>query len=237
MARLTPEEIDRYRQAGWAAADPALPEMLLAPARVVARTLAKRNPWQELLSGIHNPFGRHAFPADAWKFLDIAESAAVLDAVEDVLGPDIVLWDSELYLDPAALPADESLWWPIEPLAGTIAILCMKTGKLLLIDVTRRSEVEPRLRAAEGPFYLLRYMPAASHFNREPRFLANRRAAEARALINYAKRPIWLVRGADRGDNDFAAGFFLPAAQWAGADAAADGWNRGRGLDMDEKES
>ena len=217
MARLTASEIERYRQTGFALAGEALPDSLLNPTRAVAAALAERKPWQELLSGIHNPFGRHTCAADAWIFLDIAESAAVLDAVEDVLGLDIVLWDSELYFEAAALPADEALWWPVEPLAGTIAIVAMATGSLLLIDVTRRREIAPNLHDADSPFYLLRYMPASRRFDRDPRSPANRRAAEARALINYAKRPLWLVRGADRAGNDFAAGFSLPAAQWADA--------------------
>jgi hypothetical protein len=232
MRRLTPEQLDRYRRAGWVDAGSAPPDMPLAPASAVANALAQRKPWQEMLSGIHNPFGRHACTADAWKFLDIAESAAMLDAVEGVLGPDIVFWDSELFFDPSALPAEEALWWPVEPLAGTIACLALATGRLVLIDVTRRGDAAPRVSSAEGPFYVLRYMPATSHFNRDQRFAANRRAAEARVLVNYARRPIWLVRGTDRGDNDFAAGFSVTAAQWAAAAAAADG-----ALDMNLRES
>ena len=61
-------------------------------------------------------------------------------------------------------------------------------------------------------------MPATSHYNRDPSFPPNRRAAEMRPLVNYTTRPIWLVRGEDRGDNDFATGFSPPAARWAEKD-------------------
>ena len=60
-------------------------------------------------------------------------------------------------------------------------------------------------------------MPATSHFNRDPAFPANRRAAEARPLVNYAIRPIWLLRGADHANNDFVTGFMVPAARWTNA--------------------
>ena len=75
-------------------------QALVAPLAAAARTLIENPPRQELLSGIHNPFGRGAALADCWQFLDLCESAAVLDVVERHIGSDIVLWDSELY--PAA---------------------------------------------------------------------------------------------------------------------------------------
>lgn len=216
MARLTAQEADRFRAVGWVAAAAKLPDALVAPARAAARAVIGRKPWQELLSGIHNPFGRHACTADAWKFLDIAESSDVIDLIEDVLGADIILWDSELYADQAALPADEPQWWPVEPLIGVIAVLYMESRSMLLVDVARRQSVKPTLTGGAGPLFALRYMSAACLFNRDPQFAANRRSAEDRVLINYAKRPLWLVRGVDRGENDFAVGFSLPPAQWAG---------------------
>jgi hypothetical protein len=215
--RLTSTERNLYRQRGWVAPAMALPEELVAPAREIARALAWQQPWPEMLSGIHNPFGHHSCMADAWKFLDIAESATLLDLVEDTLGPDIVLWDSELYFELDALSAEEAEFWPVEPLAGTIASVSSERGILVLIDITRLKDLRAELLAADGPHYVLRYMPATSHYNRDSRFRPNRRATEARPLVNYMKRPIWLVRGEDRGNNDFATGFSMPAAQWADA--------------------
>jgi hypothetical protein len=216
MARLSPEEIETYRASGCVAAAVKLPENLVQPALTAALALAQNKPWQELLSGIHNPFGRHACVADAWKFLDIAESPDLIDLIEYILGSDIIFWDSELYFDMPALPAEEALWWPVEPLVGAIAVIALTTREPTLVDVTRRQGLNPLPTGAKGPFLVLRYMSAACHFSRDPVFPANLRAAETRILVNYAKRPLWLVRGSDRGANDFATGFSLPAAQWSG---------------------
>ena len=50
--------------------------------------------------------------------------------------------------------------------------------------------------------YAIRYMPATSHFHRDippTRIAANQ-------VIDFSKRPIWLVRGQDRAGNDFSIG-------------------------------
>src|SRR5262245_39076901 len=214
--RLTEEEQVHHRQHGWVMPATALPEELLAPARAIIATLAREQPWPELLSGIHNPFGHHACTKDAWSFLDIAENAALLDLIEDVCGSDLILWDSELVFDLASLARDEAACWPVAPLAGTIAAVSPADGRVLLIDITRCATAT--LPWPAGTHYILRYMPATSHYNRDPRFPPNRRAAEVRPLVNYTTRPIWLVRGEDRGDNDFATGFSPPAARWAEKD-------------------
>lgn len=50
--------------------------------------------------------------------------------------------------------------------------------------------------------YTVRYMPATSHFDRT---LPPTRIGHDH-VIDFAARPIWLVRGRDRGGNDFSAG-------------------------------
>lgn len=207
---------ESWRRAGWAPAPP-LPDKLLAPVRAAAAAALAQKPWPELLSGVHNPFGRHACVPDAWSFLDVAESDAVLDAVEVVLGPDLVLWDGEILPDAAALCADEARWWPVDPLAGTLVVIALADGATLLVDVTRLAALRETLPLPLGPFYVVRYMPASSRYLRDDRAAPNLHGAEVGVLINHARRPIWLVRGRDRAGNDFATGFSLPAAQWAGA--------------------
>lgn len=214
--RLTKDEREHYRQHGWVTPSATLPEELLAPARAVIQSLAREQPWSELLSGIHNPFGHHACVKDAWAFLDIAESAALLNLIEDACGSDLILWDSELVVNFASLSRDAAAYWPVAPLAGTIAAVSPADGHGLLIDITRMATAT--LPSPAGTHYILRYMPATSHYNRDPRFPPNRRTAEARPLVNYTTRPIWLVRGEDHGDNDFATGFSPPAARWAEKD-------------------
>jgi hypothetical protein len=215
-ARLTSEEREHYRQHGWVIPAASLPKELLARARAIISTLTRARPWPELLAGIHNPFGHHACTKDAWAFLDVAESAALLDLIEDICGGDLILWDSELLFDLASLARDEAECWPVARLVGTIAAVSPGDGRVLLIDITRRATAT--LPSPAGTHYILRYMPATSHYNRDPRFPPNRRAAETRPLVNYTTRPIWLVRGEDRGNNDFATGFSPPAARWADKD-------------------
>jgi hypothetical protein len=210
---LTSTEREDYDARGHMAPSRRLSTALIAPARQVVRDLAATRPWQDMLSGIHNPFGYHACPDRAWLFLDIAESAELLDAVAAVLGPDIVLWDSELHFD-AELATEEAEFWPVEPLVGTIALVGVEQESLLLVDIARLAHCRSVLPLPAGPVYVLRYMSARSHFNRDPLFAPNRRIAEARPLINYAKRPLWLVRGEDRGGNDFDTGFSVRVGQW-----------------------
>jgi hypothetical protein len=215
--RLTPGQLRAYRSGGAVASAGSLPAELVAPAREIAGGLTRQPPDQDLLSGVHNPFGHHALTAQAWVFLDIAESAQLLGCVEDVIGVDIILWDSELHFDLPSLDPHEGLGWPVEPLAGTIAVVSLEHGTFDLIDIARLAGAFGDFTRRRGADFVIRYMPATSRFNRDPLCRANQHAAEARPLVNYAKRPLWLVRGTDRADNDFATGFMVPAARWSNA--------------------
>ncbi len=228
--RLTSAQRQAYRSAGALPRAGSLPAESIAPARDIAAALAREVPDQDMLSGVHNPFGHHACVAHAWSFLDIAENPQLLDCVEDVIGPDIVLWDSELYLGQLSLRPDEGRCWPVEPLAGIVAVVSLEDGDFGLIDIGRLAEALAGFAACRGPALAVRYMPATSHFTRDAVFPANRYATEVRPLVNYTKRPIWLVRGEDRASNDFVTGFMVPAARWTstGADpgATSAGGNR-----------
>jgi ectoine hydroxylase-related dioxygenase (phytanoyl-CoA dioxygenase family) len=50
--------------------------------------------------------------------------------------------------------------------------------------------------------YAIRYMPATSHFDRSipPTRIANNQ------VLDFSQRPLWLVRGKDRANNDFVVG-------------------------------
>jgi hypothetical protein len=50
--------------------------------------------------------------------------------------------------------------------------------------------------------YAIRYMPATSHFDRT---LVPTRIA-SNQVIDFSQRPIWLLRGRDRANNDFTVG-------------------------------
>ena len=200
----------------------------------------------EFLSGIHNPFGLAGRMVDSWGLLDICQSAAIVDAVEALIGPDIVLWESELIVQPPgpppSAPHHDPGAWPIDPPGGvTVRIAITGSGpaagglhyvprdaqgscdlRLLPGDVVFH---ESRLRVAShenrgsaaSVEYLIRYMAAGARYVRDADFPANRRAAQKAPLINFARRPIWLVRGEDLAGNDFVTGFATTVGQWAEA--------------------
>ena len=189
------------------------------------RELAARQPplRRERLSGIHNPWGHASVIADAWRFLDLCEDPAILDRVEQVIGPDIVLWDSQLHLEAASYlrfveAQREGRYWPVLPLAGAVVLVApghpsapVSCFDLAALGGSPRPALDPR-----APLYVIRYMPAASRFVRDPHAPANWTAMEEQPLLNYATRPLWLVRGEDRAGNDFVTGFSPAVPRWAG---------------------
>ncbi len=209
----------------------ALPQRALGQVREdVANLLARRRRTHPaMVSGAHNPWGYAGQLLDSWSVLELCESGAVLDLVEDLIGPDIVLWDSSLWL-PMNRAADlrwlkdEWAFWPADPLAGASVLLDLSSGQsdaatqVAACDIhalRMRPEALSAGLAAGSPGLCIRYMPATSLFNRGTDFAANRTAALREPLINYANRPIWLVRGEDRAGSDFVTGFKLSIPSWA----------------------
>jgi hypothetical protein len=193
--------------------------------RPIVLDLAARQPRprRERLSGIHNPWGHAAVLATAWPFLDLCEDAAVVAAVARLVGPDVVLWDSELHFEARSYlrfveDGREGLYWPATPPAGAVVLVtptrsadpatCLELAALPGADLDN-------LRLAE-PLYVIRYMPATSLYVRDPDAQRNRAAMEAQPLINYTTRPLWLVAGEDRAGNDFVTGFSPQTPRWAG---------------------
>ena len=193
--------------------------------QATVRELSDRRPKlrPERLSGMHNPWGHAAVLANAWRFLDLCEDAAILDTVAEVIGPDIVLWDSELHLDAAsyvrfAAQGREGRYWPAVPLAGAVVLIApiRAVHSFMCLDVASLANDDLSGFNPDAPLYVIRYMPATSRFVRDARSRANWAAMEEQPLINYATRPLWLVRGEDRAGNDFVTGFAPSVPRWAG---------------------
>lgn len=193
--------------------------------REIATALRSRQPAprRERLCGIHNPWGHAAGLADAWPFLDLCEDARLLDQVETAIGVDIILWDSELHLRAESYlqfvaQGREGRYWPAEPLAGAVVVIAPEQKACrpacFALDPLNAARLPPV--ASDEALYVIRYMPATSHFVREARAPANWVAMEEQPLVNYATRPLWLVRGEDRAGNDFVTGFSPPVPRWAG---------------------
>lgn len=175
----------------------------------------------ERLSGIHNPWGPAAGLVHAWALLGICEAEPIVAKVAEILGEDIVLWDSELRLRAAtyaALVADgrEGRYWPVDPLAGAVALCPISGGQPIVCPVPGVGAADLAGFDPDEPLNVIRYMSARSRYRRDAEFAPNRIAAEEQVLINFRTRPLWLVRGEDRAGNDFVTGFAPAVPRWAG---------------------
>lgn len=122
--RLSEDEVRRYHEDGLVIPDYRIPEHWLATLRAEVDTLIARNPdvRPEQLSGAHNPWGQSAKVVGSRTFLEFCLFGEILDMVEQLIGPDIVLWGSQLFCKPAgdgmAVPwHQDGQYWPIDPLA------------------------------------------------------------------------------------------------------------------------
>ena len=261
---LSQQEIDNYNTHGF-----VIPEFRFTAQRVAQlrgamdRVIAENpNKRPEQLVSVHvTDSGREGVKGDP-VFFDLAKDEAVLDMVEQLIGPDIVLWGCQAFCKPGGdgmeVPMhQDGHYWPIQPLATCTAWIaiddstaengCMrvvpgshrrqtlfkhrtedrsdivlnqrvsdegfedstavdvelKAGQLSLHDVYlihgSNANLSPRRRAGIA----IRYMPATSHFQRD----TSVPGTNAGYRVDFATRPIFLVRGLDRtGKNDFSVG-------------------------------
>ena len=210
---------------GFRSVDAAATRARVESVRPIVLDLAVRDPRPrpERLSGIHNPWGHAAVLATAWPFLDLCEDAAIVETVARLIGPDVVLWDSELHLEARSYlrfveDGREGLYWPATPLAGAVVLVTPKrpADAAVCLELAALASADLDYLSPGEPLYVIRYMSAASLYVRDPRAVPNRAAMEAQPLINYTTRPLWLVAGEDRAGNDFVTGFSPVVPRWAG---------------------
>jgi hypothetical protein len=119
-ARLTDHELRHYREQGYVVPADGLPQALLAELRDACDRLMAADPATRP-EHLMNP---HLVP---WPGADnpimrVAGCSAVLDRVEQLIGPDLVLWITRMLCKPAR-DGQEVPWhqdgqyWPIRPLA------------------------------------------------------------------------------------------------------------------------
>jgi hypothetical protein len=122
--RLTPAELAHYGERGYVVPSYRLPDDRVAGLRRTLDALIAANPGvrPENLVNVHiegrNPEGMQG-SAD---FLALSREPAILDVVEQLIGPDIVLWACSIFCKPAgdgkAIPwHQDGHYWPIRPLA------------------------------------------------------------------------------------------------------------------------
>jgi hypothetical protein len=197
------------------------------------------------LSGVHNPWGRAAKIFDSWKLLEVCQAPCLLKLVTEMIGDDIILWDSRFFSLADFVPKStwirESDFSPFEDLQGvTVRIPITMSGQSIEVKSSQNSSDGPEsllLRpgyaschdahlpyrykhtkniAHQGEF-VIQYASGHSRYVREQSSTVQRCLTERLPLINFAEMPIWLLQGVDHVNNDFATGFAPTIAQWTDA--------------------
>ena len=177
-------------------------------------------PRPERLTAVHNPWSNSAVAVDHWAFLDLCESDETVSGAANLIGSDVVLWDSQIYLEGRnyadfVAAGREGRYWPVHPREGVVSLVSFGPGPMVLHRSLSDLADLPGLIARDVPLYVIRYFPGSSKFVRKPRFPANWIAMEEQVLTNYATRALWLVSGVDRAGNDFVTGFSEQSASWS----------------------
>ncbi len=129
---LTAAEVDAYERDGH-----VTPGFRLAPARVAElraalEALLAANPTvpPESLMSAHIVDGKAENVRGHQAFLDLALDPAILDMIEQVIGPDIILWSCHVFCKPAGTGREvpwhqDGHFWPFRPLATCTAWLAL----------------------------------------------------------------------------------------------------------------
>jgi len=128
MAVLSEAEVRQYRELGYLVPSLRLPEPLVDGLRDALDRLIHDNPGvrpEKLVSAHLARSGGRANDEGVRgqaDFLALAKNEQILDAVEQLIGPDIILWGCHVFCKPAG-DGHETPWhqdghyWPIRPLA------------------------------------------------------------------------------------------------------------------------
>lgn len=128
MTHLSETEVNNYHNEGWLIPKLRLSDSQLVRYRQALAELIAQNPDvrpEKLVSahvfnaeGRPNPEGVRGHPA----FLELAQLPQIVDAVAQIIGPDVLLWGCHVFCKPAG-DGLETPWhqdghyWPIRPLA------------------------------------------------------------------------------------------------------------------------
>ena len=116
---------------------------------------------------------------------------------------------------PFACPANESARFIYQPGPSAQQAIEYRDGAVLCHNIDLNYRIVARKKAAQQPWeYVIRYFPATSRYLRDPATEFHSELTERYPLLNYAKMPLWLVRGDDRAGNDFVTGFQPKAGRW-----------------------
>ena len=139
---LTADEVNRYHAEGYVTPDFRLDTQTLQDISEAHNRLIRRHPeFSDYCSAL--------LAYDTW-FLTVARMPAILDMVEQVIGPNIALWNSSFFAKPARVGTktpwhQDGEYWPIEPLATCTVWIAIdastkENGCLRVIPGTHRNK-------------------------------------------------------------------------------------------------
>ncbi|MEP7064197.1 MAG: phytanoyl-CoA dioxygenase family protein [Betaproteobacteria bacterium] len=163
MATLTASEVAHYRQRGYLVPSFALAATRVDRLRATLDQLIRDNPGvrpEKLVSahivGAGGGANREGVKGSG-EFLELAKDPDILDMVEQLIGPDIILWGCHVFCKPAG-DGHETPWhqdghyWPIRPLANCTVWVALdesstRNGCLRVIPQSHAAKVtHPHLR-------------------------------------------------------------------------------------------
>lgn len=125
MAKLSESELERYQNNGYVVPTFRLPPAQVAELRKCVDELIENNPGvrPEHLVNAHLTKPNAEGVQGANEILELTRHPDVLDLVEAVIGPDIILWGCQVFCKPAGDGMEvpwhqDGHYWPIRPLAN-----------------------------------------------------------------------------------------------------------------------
>ena len=122
--RLSRDEIERFRDAGIVIPRYRLPSARIDGLRATLDRLIAANPTvrPERLVSVHIEGRNSEGVRGSRDFLALAREPAILDLVEQLIGPDIILWGCQIFCKPGGDGMEvpwhqDGHYWPIRPLA------------------------------------------------------------------------------------------------------------------------
>lgn len=134
---LTPSEITHYQQSGYVIPSYRLESDVLTKTQDALDTLIRNNPGvrPEKLVSAHIEGDNKEGVIGSSAFLDLAMHKPIVDLVEQLIGPDIMLWGCHVFCKPAH-EGFETPWhqdghyWPIRPLATCTVWVALEPSTL-----------------------------------------------------------------------------------------------------------
>ena len=177
MASLSQVEVDTYRRDGLMVPTFRLSQTKLDALRQAVGVLVGANPdiAPEYLVGPHIARCDARVPGLHKSFFDMCRDSEVLNMVENLIGPDLILWSSGVFCKPAKVGRtvpwhQDGQYWPIKPLATCsvwIAIddaLC-ENGCMRYIPGSHRARCLRRHEPTEDDDLVLNQQVAVDEFD------------------------------------------------------------------------